>query len=75
MVVALQNQSGIPRVLQGSSGGAATPIVQIVQQRAVRHRHTLFMKFSKARKCKNNINLLESLLVLLGKMSAPIPLC
>ena len=43
MVVILQNHSGIPTVLQVSCGGAATDIVQIVQQRAIRRHHTLFI--------------------------------
>ena len=48
MVVTLQNHSGIPTVRQVSRGGAATHIVQIVQQGAVRCPHILFIQSHKA---------------------------
>ena len=43
MFVTLQNHSGIPNVLQVSRGRAATHIVQIDQQGAVRRHHKVFM--------------------------------
>ena len=48
MVITLQNHSGIPTVQQVSRAGAATHIMQTVQQGAARRHHTLLNRSSKA---------------------------